>query len=341
MGLGLFGPTRFLRTHHILAAFIALAIITLGATGFVWAHKGVTVVVDGQSRYMKTHVGDVDALLFEAEIDVEDGDVVSPNPETLLADGMTIVVRHATPVTLLLGGETLQLDVIGTTVADALVAAGLDPGAGLTITPELDQPLRPDMTITASDVFVRVVQEELEIPFEVETRTDATLDFGTRTIVAAGAPGKKLLIYRVLVTDGVEGPRTLSAEQVVASPVDEVVAVGTRRISRQVARAGTVMAAAPRPGVGEKLAVVTTAYAPGVDGVGTRTATGARAGFGIVAVDPSVIPLGTRLYIPGYGYGVAADTGGAIRGNKIDLCFDSATQARNWGRRSVTIVILP
>ncbi|MDZ4180700.1 MAG: 3D domain-containing protein, partial [Coriobacteriia bacterium] len=100
-------------------------------------------------------------------------------------------------------------------------------------------------------------------------------------------------------------------------------------------------APAPAPTSGEKRTVTTTAYAPGVDGVGTRTATGARAGYGIIAVDPSVIPLGTRLYIPGYGYGVAADTGGAIKGAKIDLCFDTRAEAIAWGRRTVTITVLP
>ena len=53
------------------------------------------------------------------------------------------------------------------------------------------------------------------------------------------------------------------------------------------------------------------------------------------------IPLGTKLYIPGYGYGVAADTGGAIKGNKIDLCFNSLSEARKWGRRTITIKIVP
>jgi 3D (Asp-Asp-Asp) domain-containing protein len=67
------------------------------------------------------------------------------------------------------------------------------------------------------------------------------------------------------------------------------------------------------------------------------TATGAPAGWGVIAVDPSVIPLGTRMSIPGYGSGVAADTGGAIVGDTIDLWFPTVAQARAWGRRTVTI----
>ncbi len=82
------------------------------------------------------------------------------------------------------------------------------------------------------------------------------------------------------------------------------------------------------------LTVVATAYA-----LSGNTASGMRVGWGAVAVDPSLIPLGSRLSIPGYGLGVAADTGGAIQGTRIDLWFPSVTQARAWGSRTVTITV--
>jgi 3D (Asp-Asp-Asp) domain-containing protein/peptidoglycan hydrolase CwlO-like protein len=85
---------------------------------------------------------------------------------------------------------------------------------------------------------------------------------------------------------------------------------------------------------GTKLTVVATGYSlPGT------TATGIRVGWGVVAVDPSVIPLGTRMTIPGYGQGVAADTGSAVRGAVIDLWFPTRAQALAWGRRTVTITL--
>jgi 3D (Asp-Asp-Asp) domain-containing protein/peptidoglycan hydrolase CwlO-like protein len=90
-----------------------------------------------------------------------------------------------------------------------------------------------------------------------------------------------------------------------------------------------------QPGLGgQTLTVTATGYA-----IKGRTATGAPKGWGIVAVDPSVIPLGTRMTIPGYGSGVAADTGTAVRGATIDLWFPSLAQARAWGRRTVTITL--
>ena len=113
-----------------------------------------------------------------------------------------------------------------------------------------------------------------------------------------------------------------------------------RRVA--VARVASAQTAAPAPGptpaapaTGETTMTVTaTAYT-----LQGHTATGAPVGYGVVAVDPSVIPLGTRITIPGYGEGVAADTGGAIQGAVIDLWFPTAADAANWGRRTVTITL--
>jgi peptidoglycan DL-endopeptidase CwlO len=93
---------------------------------------------------------------------------------------------------------------------------------------------------------------------------------------------------------------------------------------------------APIPLDGRQLTVVATGYA-----IHGRTATGIPTGWGVVAVDPSVIPLGTRMTIPGYGEGVAADTGGAVQGNTIDIWFPTVAEALAWGRRTVTITLHP
>ena len=95
-----------------------------------------------------------------------------------------------------------------------------------------------------------------------------------------------------------------------------------------------VVAPTPAAASGMTLTVSATGYA-----LRGTTATGIQTGPGVVAVDPSVIPLGTRMTIPGYGEGVAADTGGAVQGNIIDLWFPSTEQALQWGRRTVTITI--
>src|SRR5437763_9915331 len=96
-------------------------------------------------------------------------------------------------------------------------------------------------------------------------------------------------------------------------------------------------APAPSPAAqsgGRTITVSSTGYS-----LAGHTATGLPVGWGVVAVDPNVIPLGTKLTIPGYGEAVAADTGSAVRGDDIDLWFPSLSQARAWGRRTVTITL--
>lgn len=106
-----------------------------------------------------------------------------------------------------------------------------------------------------------------------------------------------------------------------------------RRLAARVPTRSSRPAAPPVSG-GQTLTVVATGYAlPG------RTATGVAVGWGVVAVDPSVIPLGTRMTIPGYGAGVAADTGGAVVGAHIDLWFPTRAEALAWGSRTVTITL--
>ncbi|MDU2184171.1 MAG: 3D domain-containing protein, partial [Negativicoccus succinicivorans] len=83
-----------------------------------------------------------------------------------------------------------------------------------------------------------------------------------------------------------------------------------------------------------------TAYHP-MDGDGRGiTASGMKAGYGVVAVDPNVIPMGTRVFVPGYGEAIAADTGGAIIGNRIDLCMETYDECYQYGRRNVEVYVL-
>jgi 3D (Asp-Asp-Asp) domain-containing protein len=91
---------------------------------------------------------------------------------------------------------------------------------------------------------------------------------------------------------------------------------------------------------GRFLTMVATAYSPEEPGLTDHTATGLKAQYGVCAVDPSVIPLGTRLHVEGYGYAIAADTGSAIKGNRIDLCFDTLAECNAYGRHTVKVEIL-
>ncbi len=324
------------RTHYFVAAIVPALIVVLSVSGFMWAQKRVTVVVDGEPVQISTHATDVSSALADAGVDIRPGDLVVPSDDAPLTQDMTVLVRHAVPVTLEIGGESIELDVVGETVADALVAAGADPSLNTAISPALEAPLRSGMTISAPESFVRIEQEETTVSPAVEERPDPTLREGQRRVVIEGSEGRVLKVFRLMVFGGLESTRALTAEHVVSQAETRVVAVGTGRAYSPVFAANPGKA----PTHGRRVLVETTAYSPQQPDLDFTTATGARAQYGVIAVDPRFIPLGTRVYVPGYGYAVAADTGGAIKGARIDLCFDTVAECIRWGRRSVTIIIL-
>jgi 3D (Asp-Asp-Asp) domain-containing protein len=172
---------------------------------------------------------------------------------------------------------------------------------------------------------------------------DSQLATGQRMIAEGGEDGAVRREYRVRFINGQETRRELISETITPAR-DEVVSIGTYVRSAPVAVAAVVAAPAPVASVGDMacsrtLNVYATWYTAASAGGSGVTATGTGVYKGIVAVDPRVIPLGTRLYIPGYGYATAADTGGGIRGNHIDLGYGAA-DVKDWRTRWVDICIL-
>jgi len=298
----------------------------------VWAQRGITLVVDGESRHVRTQASTVSELLDEESLQVDANDVVNPSLDSELRSGNTVVVRRSIPVVLESGGERIDLEVVGDTVADALVAAGLDPAGSPGVRPAIHSPLKSNMTVTVPDVLVRVESEQESVPPTVRRTNDSSLKKGKERVIDRGRPGRLLRVYRVVVSAGVETTPVLTTEQVIRKPEPRIIAVGTG-----VATSGPGALPAGRK---RSLRVVATGYSAKQPGLDDTTATGARAKHGVVAVDPRVIPLGTRVYVPGYGTAVAADTGGDIKGGRIDLCFDTVEEAVVWGRRSVTVYVL-
>jgi uncharacterized protein YabE (DUF348 family)/3D (Asp-Asp-Asp) domain-containing protein len=348
------GPARFLKARHYIAAIFAAVLGLSLVTGFVWAPKSVTLVVDGSSRTVMTGRPDVASVLSEAGVSVSARDLVSPVPSDPIDDGSVIIVRHVAHVTLIHNGEPIALEVVGRTVADALIMAGLDPTGGISTDPAVDAPLVDGMTVTAKDVFLRVDEEDVTVPYGSVVIGDPGLPRNKKVTVTKGVRGSAVRVWQVLVTGGVEGTRTLAADTVLTPAVDEVVRIGTKSAFRQVipakgaadhvrTRSTTVSAGRPTstpPIRGRVIAVEATAYTPYACGLDAdwiawrRRLFDVPAGWGIVAVDRAVIPLGTRLFVEGYGYAVAGDTGSAIKGLKMDVCFWGPTLSSPTGHAS-------
>ena len=185
---------------------------------------------------------------------------------------------------------------------------------------------------------VGIVQVREPIPFETIRKPSSELRIGTSRTTRPGAPGEALVTYRVFYSGDREIRREAVSRKVVKAPQSEVIEVGQAATNPSRGRYASRGYFAGR----RVLTMIATGYdpSPASNGGYTRTSTGLRIGHGVVAVDPKIIPLGTKLYIEGYGYAVAADVGSAIKGYRIDLGHDTARGARNIGRRVVRVHIL-
>ena len=150
--------------------------------------------------------------------------------------------------------------------------------------------------------------------------------------LAAAAAQRRAYVAKLRRQQGLNAARVASIEAQARAAETRTAALAAA-VAPPLAPVEAASALPPASGPGT-LTVTVTGYS-----IRGRTATGIPTAPGVVAVDPSVIPLGTRLTIPGYGDGIAADTGGAVQGNTIDVWFPTHAQALAWGRRTVTITL--
>ena len=298
--------------------------------------KQVHIVKDNEKKTVWTTSKTVEELLKEQEIALTAHDKVQPNLNEEIKNNIQIEVNTAFPVTLSDGGKEQQVWSTSTTVADFLDNQGIKLN-------ELDRTVpKVEETVKANDVVkvirVEKVTDVVEEPikFAVVTKKDSSLAKGKEQVVNKGQEGLITKEYEVVLENGKEVSRTLVSEKKVRDKQDKVVAVGTKAAPVQVVSRGNE--------TGKELYVSSTAYTAFCNGCSGKTATGinlrANPNVKVIAVDPRVIPLGTKVYVEGYGYAVAADTGSSIKGNKIDVFFANKSDAYRWGRKKVKIKIL-
>ncbi len=299
--------------------------------------KQVQMVKDTEEKAVWSTADTVEEFLKEQEIILTEHDKVTPDLDTAIKKNMNIEVNIAFPFKLNNGGTEEEVwTTTSTTVADFLLQQEITLGELDRVEPEKDSVIQKDAVV--SIIRVEKVTDVVEEPihFAVVTKNDSNLSKGTEKVVTPGQEGLKTKEYEVVLENGKEVSRTLLKETQVKEKQDKVVAVGTKVSTQTVSRGSD--------SVSKEFFVTSTAYTASCNGCSGVTATGlnlhANPGAKVIAVDPSVIPLGTKVYVEGYGYAVAADKGSAIKGNKIDVFFASKADAYRWGRKTVKIKIL-
>jgi 3D (Asp-Asp-Asp) domain-containing protein len=234
-------------------------------------------------------------------------------------------------------GESREIVTQMTTVGEMLtehdIALNEDDRCSVPLSTTPTEGLR----VVVNRVRSEVVVEKTPVPFGTKEVFSTELRYGAKKVQIPGKNGEKSVKFRDYYKDGVRTARVKLGESVTpAKPA--VVLVGTAGMTL-ASRSGSP--SLPAFEDRRVMELVATGYGPSGNGKwGMITATGVRCRFGLVAVDPRVIPLGTPMFVEGYGYCIAADTGGAIKGRRIDLFYESDYRASLVGRRRVKVIIL-
>lgn len=356
-----------------VAFVVMISMLTMGAI-YDKESKTVTLIqrdcfndIENQ-REIVTRKTTVEEFLAEQEIILGEDDVLNVGLSDEIYPEQVVTVEKSRIVEIHADGKTEIKKAVKKTVEEVLKNAGIILSETDIVSPGRTEPITENMVITVDRVDITEETVNYEIPYESVKEADSSRYMGETAVKQYGTPGQKQEIYKVTKVNGTETARELISSSVTAEPVNEIILTGTKQNPSVISKKQSIVngnnqfnnsrdeiaAASSQTGKGfsysRVLNVTATAYdpSPSTNAGYTKTAYGLTPQYGVVAVDPNVIPLGTRLYIESsdggaswvYGYCIAGDTGGAIKGNKVDLCYNTKAECMQFGRRSATVYIL-
>ena len=291
----------------------------------ITVHRAVpcTLHEDGRSTTLYTTASTVGEALRRAGLTFYLADGVQPGMGEPMSAGMHLYVDRSVPVIVHVDGRTLRTRTHRERVDEVLADLGIVlTGEDYTL-PATDAPLGEEAAIRVVRVSERFLIEQEPIPFESVWQPDPDLELDQpQRVLQEGVPGVFERRVRVRYEDGQEISRQVDNEYVAVPPTTKIIGYGTRVVVRTLdTPSGPVE-------YWRVIRMLATSYSAGTAGTPTtspwygRTATGMTMRHGIVAVDPRVVNLRSQVYVPGYGVGLAGDTGGAIKGRRIDLGYD-------------------
>ena len=246
--------------------------------------------------------------------------------DAYIRNGMEITVLKAGEATAKIAGEKKDINTYPGTVRETLELNDIPYDEDDVVKPALDEQMKSGTMIKLTAVEIKYEEKTLPVePKEKGAVFDKSLASGTITRTE-GEPGKAVYTYKYKYIDGKKIKTSRKFKKWIKTPVDIRLTFGTS----QTGETGSV-------DYSETFIGNCTAYYFGNNAHG---ATGGHCHYGTCAVDPSVIPYGTKLYVEGYGTAVANDCGGAVKGHIIDLYMRSTKECFQWGRRNKKVYVL-
>lgn len=339
------------KNNAVKVLAILLAVVCLvGSLSQTAQAENTFVITDGDAVTVHTTFAtDPAKVLQEVGVALSEDDIYT----TASVDGVSeITVQRLQTITVIRGEETLQATSYGESLQELFVRLGIVMDDTQVASLPLDTMTYDGMQVRVSRKGEYTESYTVEIPFETTYCEDPTLPAGEEKILVAGKAGQMLCTANVLYVNGVESERNVYQQTVMVEPVSQVVAVGTGEQVGQVSDQPIIGDGVIVLPTGEVLTYtrkdqfVATAYTHHDSGCDEITANGAQVKWGVVAVDPSVIPYGTRMFIVAndgsyvYGLSTAEDCGGAIQNKRLDLYMPTLDEAFKFGVRDCTVYFL-
>jgi len=305
-------------------------LITKGLKVEITRSLPVHLLVDEQTFMTRTAAKTVGEALVDLSerygLKIKDEDEVNISRTEAVTDQMEIKVRRTIPIFVRADGKDIDTYIAPRTVAAALTKLGIVLGLKDKVSLPLDHMLVPYEQVQVVRVVERVDTLKSEIPYQKVTQAaDYPVGLPDK-LVSRGSNGLQEQTIKLTLEDGKEVDREILSQRLISAPTNQVVYRGTQT---SISRGGTT--------IRFKRAYVMRATAYCIPGGITKTGDYVR--WGIIAVDPRVIPLGSDVYVEDYGQARALDTGGAIKGNRIDLYMNSTEAALSYGVRNVMVYV--
>ena len=331
-----------------LKLFFILAIATTLSLGvYMYQGNNVTLLLEDEVTQITSYANTVGEFLEKENIPFKEGGYINVALDQKLEENMDIIIKNPKSYNISIGGSIGEVQSVYTTVDEILDELGIELGVKDYTYPTKDSKVSIGSTIEIFKVVEKIETVEAPIPFEKTIKKNNKLDKGKSEIVQKGEEGLKITEVKKEYVNGELNSTTIIKEEIVKEPISEIMEKGTKELVKVIPSRGSTS-------YREVIQMSATAYDLSYESTGKRpgdryygiTASGTKARPGVVAVDPSVIPLGTKLYIEStdgtkdYGFATAEDKGGAIKGNKIDLFFETASQVSQFGRRKVKVYII-